>query len=405
MRVMRIVIVRRSRVPTLWGRNAILILVPILSIALGILACMLIFYVAGVSPWIFLNEVSAGFTSPQMVRYFFLLTALGTALAIAFRASIWNIGAEGQMILGMIGAGFIGLFVASKTIYVKPGELSIYENMPSAVVIDRSPVNPVVSILNMDPLLGQILMILVGSFFGALWALIPAFLRAYFGINEAASTLIMNYVAYHLYNHMISTIFRGLSVQAKQFFRTDILHEDLRFQPIPGYTVTYEEVVLATLFFLAGVVLLGYTSAGLRLKVMGSNPHLLRVIGINERKYILLVLLLSGFVSGAVGASIFAGITYKLETIKTVVSPPTMNLGYTAVLVVLLSLLDLRLVPVFAWIVASLFQAGVLLEIEIKRLGILWLTGASIQYLLIGTVLMIFVLTRILAEYEVRVVR
>lgn len=402
---MKIVIVRRSRTSSPSRPDLLIMLTPIASVALGILLCMIIFYAAGVSPWIFLKEVSAGFTSPQMIRYFFLLTALGTALILTFRASVWNIGAEGQMILGMIGAGFVGLFIASRTMYVEPSELAVYEGMPNAVVIDRSPVNPVVSILNTDPLLGQLLMILTGSLLGAIWALIPAVLRAYLGVSETASTLLMNYVAYYLYNHVISTSLRGLSVQARQFFRTDILHEELRFQPIPGYSVTYQEVVISLAFFIACVLLLSYTSVGLRIRVMGSNPHLLGALGVDEKRYVLLTLLLSGFICGAIGASIFAGVTYKLETMKSIVSPPTINLGYTAILVVWLSLLDLRLLPIFAWIVASLFQAGVLLEIEVKSLGIPWLTGAAIQYLLIGVILAVFVIARVLSEYEVRVVR
>lgn len=405
MRVLRLIVTKRVK-PVKVGRVDILnVLIPMLSVLIGVLITTLIFYIAGVTPDIILKELFLGFTSPQMVRYFVLLTVLGIALALAFNASIWNIGAEGQMIWGMIAAGYIGLFIASTYMYVSPSELKLYENMSGAVIIDRSPVKPVVSLLNMDPLLGQLLMVLAGVVAGGLWALIPAVLKAYLDIDEVASTLLLNYVAYYLYNQVVSVNLRGLSVQARQFFRTDILHDALRFQSVPGFTVTYQEVLIALISFTAIFLMYKYTSIGLRLKVLGSNPHLLRAVGVDERKYVLLALFLSGALAGAVGASLFAGVTYKLEKITNIVSPPTMGLGYTAILVTWLSMLDLRIIPIFAWIVASLFQSGMLLESEVKSLGITSLTGATISYTLIGSILVTFTIFRIFSEYTIKVRR
>lgn len=378
--------------------------VPIFSIGIGLLISAIIFYTVGVPLDLFINEIGAGFQSHQTLRYSVLLLILGVGLVMSFKASVWNVGAEGQMIWGMLAGGFVGLFIASRAIYVSPSELPDYIGVPGVEVLDASPVKPVISVLQMNPLLGQLLMILAAMLAGGLWALIPAFLKAYVGIDEVASTLILNYVAYQVFNHLVAYVMRGLSVQARQFLRTDRLNSALLFESLPGTTVTLQEVILSLLFFISMFTLYKYTSIGLRLRVAGSNPQLLRSVGIDERRYVLIVMLLSGMLAGAAGVSIFAnpGIG-KLEKIANVVTPPTFNLGYTAILVSWLSMLDLRLVPIYAYVVASLFQGGSLLQSEVNaRFPGLSLTGAALTYIPIGSILLVYVVLRVLVDYSVR---
>ncbi|MEM3948936.1 MAG: hypothetical protein QXM76_05020, partial [Zestosphaera sp.] len=199
----------------------------------------------------------------------------------------------------------------------------------------------------------------------------------------------------------------GLSVQAKRFFRTDRLNSALLFESLPGTTLTLQEVIMCLLFLALTLAMFKYTSVGLRLKVLGSNPQLLRSVGIDERKYVLLAMLLSGMLAGAAGVSIFANPAVgKLEKIANVVTPPTLNLGYTAILVSWLSMLDPRLVPVYAYIVASLFQGGSLLQSEINaRFQDLSLTGAALTYIPIGVILLVYVVMRVFVDYSVRLRR
>ncbi|MEM0014919.1 MAG: hypothetical protein QXX81_07375 [Zestosphaera sp.] len=381
--------------------------VPILSIGLGLLASAVIFQAVGVPPDLFIKEVGLGFMSPHTLRYSVLLIILGVALTTSFRASVWNVGAEGQMIWGMLAGGFVGLFIASRTMYVSPSELPSYLAMPGVEIIDQSPLRPVVSILQMSPAVGQLLMVLAAMVAGGLWALIPALLKAYVGIDEVAVSLILNYVAYQVFNHLVTYSISGLSVQAKRFFRTDRLNSALLFESLPGTTLTLQEVIMCLLFLALTLVMFKYTSVGLRLKVLGSNPQLLRSVGIDERKYILLAMLLSGMLAGAAGVSIFANPAVgKLEKIANVVTPPTLNLGYTAILVSWLSMLDPRLVPVYAYIVASLFQGGSLLQSEINaRFQDLSLTGAALTYIPIGVILLVYVVMRVFVDYSVRLRR
>ncbi|MGC8974753.1 MAG: ABC transporter permease [Thermoprotei archaeon] len=399
---MRLIVVKRVKTSSLH-----FIGIPVLSILIGLVISTLIFASIGVPPDLFIKEIISGFQSPQTLRYFALLTILGVALMMSFRASIWNIGAEGQMIWGMLAGGYVALFVAARSMYVSPSELPSYASMPGVEVLDASPVKPVISILLMDPTLGKLLMVLFGMLAGGLWALIPALLKAYLDIDEVATTLILNYVAYQLFNHLVSYNLRGLSVQARQFFRTDRMNSALLFNLIPGTSVTVQEAVMAVIFFVAIVLIYRYTTIGLRLKIIGSNPQLLRSVGVDERKYILLAMFLSGMLAGAAGVSISAnpGIG-KLEKIANVVSPPTMNLGYTAILVSWLSMLDIKLVPIYAYVVASLFQGSSLLQSEINTLlPELSLTGAALTYVPIGSILIVYVVLRVFADYSIRVRR
>ncbi|MEO3993573.1 MAG: hypothetical protein QN229_04665 [Desulfurococcaceae archaeon TW002] len=399
---MRLIVVKRVKTSNLYYIG-----IPVLSILIGLATSMLIFASIGVLPNMFIEGIISGFQSPQTLRYFALLVILGVALTLCFRASIWNVGAEGQMIWGMLAGGYIALFVAAQSMYVSPGELANYASMPGVEVIDRSPYAPVVSVLLMDPLLGKLLMVLFGMLAGGLWALIPAVLKAYLDVDEVATTLILNYVAYQLFTHLVSYTLRGLSVQAKQFFRTDKVNSALLFDLIPGTSVTIQEIIMATIFFVVVILMYRYTTIGLRLKIIGSNPQLLRSVGIDERKYILLAMFLSGMLAGAAGVSIFAvpGVG-KLEKIANVVSPPTMNLGYTAILVSWLSMLDIRLIPIYAYVVASLFQGSSILQSRINALlPELSLTGAALTYIPIGSILIVYVVLRILTDYSIKIRR
>lgn len=399
---MRLIVVKRVKISNLYYIG-----IPVLSILVGLAVSILIFASIGVPPDLFIKEVISGFQSPQTLRYFTLLVILGVALTLSFRASVWNIGAEGQMIWGMLAGGYIALFVVAQSMYVSPSELANYASMPGVEVIDANPYKPVVSVLLMDPSLSKLLVIFFAMLAGGLWALIPAALKAYLDVDEVATTLILNYVAYQLFNHLVSYDLRGLSVQARQFFRTDRINSALFFDFIPGTSVTVQEVIMATVFFVGVILMYRYTTIGLRLKIIGSNPQLLRSVGVDEKKYILIAMFLSGMLAGAAGVSIFANPgAGKLEKIANVVSPPTMNLGYTAILVSWLSMLDTRLIPIYAYIVASLFQGGSMLQSEINLLfPELSLTGAALTYIPIGSILIVYVVLRVLTDYSIKIRR
>lgn len=355
--MVRVVIVKRVK-PLPFGN----ILIPLLSIVMGVvLAALILYFLSGTPPVLLFVNVGMGFIQIQTLRDFLMLTMLGTALVISFTGAIWNIGEEGQITMGMMAAAYIALFTA-------------LSHMPSAA---------------------KLTMIALALVLGGLWGLIAGVLRAYLSIDEVPVTLIMNYIAYYALNYLVRGPWKGKATYG--YIRTDLIPEATHFTllPVRGVTVTYEDVALTVGIMAFAAFFLWRTATGVRLKVLGSNPDALRAAGVNVQAMIILALTISGAIAGAVGAAQLAGylhrISYPMES-------HTANLGYTAILVAWLSMLDLRAVPIAAYIIGALNQAGRL--VQAARLG-----GAAITYLFIGTTLLTFTVLRVFSEYSIRFVR
>ncbi len=403
---MRLIVTKRVK-PLKFGG----IIIPFLSIIVGIfLATIALYGLARVPPLLVYGAIGQSLISPQMLQTFVMLTILGVALIIPFNAAVWNIGAEGQIIWGMIMSAFIGLTVAVRYIIVSPSDLPKYTNMPGMFVLPTPTVSGAYAVeaLSMNPGAAICLMLIVAGIAGAVWALIAGLMRAYLDIDEVATTLIMNYIAYYAYNYIVYGPLQGITISTSGFGLSNALHPALRFSRIStATTATWEGVALMIAIFVIAWFVLRQTTFGLRLRILGSNPQVLRAAGINVRKYIVLALTISGAIAGLVGTILFAGNLYQLIKIKTITTPPTHNIGYTAILVSWLSMLDIRGVPIAAYIVASLFQAGINLQSSLGGVsgGSAMISSGALTYVLIGFVLTTFTVLRVFAEYSIKVVR
>ena len=146
---------------------------PVLGVALGLLAGALLISLYGVNPLTAYKAMLQGaFGSPQaftnvLVRSSPLLLG-GIGMAIGVKAGIWNTGMEGYMYIGAIGAAIVGI-----------------------------------ANLQVPPLLHIILALFAGMLLAALWGLIPAYLRAYRGVNEVTATIMLNYIAIYLASFLV----------------------------------------------------------------------------------------------------------------------------------------------------------------------------------------------------------
>ena len=403
---MRLIVTKRVK-PLKFGG----IIIPFLSIVVGIfLATIALYGLARVPPLLVYSAIGQSLISPQMLQTFVMLTILGVALIIPFNAAVWNIGAEGQIVWGMIMSAFIGLTVAVRYIIVSPSNLPKYTSMPGMFVLPTPTVSGAYAVeaLTMNPGVAICLMLIAAGVAGAVWALIAGLMRAYLDIDEVATTLIMNYIAYYAYNYIVYGPLQGITISTSGFGLSNALHPALRFSRIStATTATWEGVALMIAIFAIAWFVLRQTTFGLRLRILGSNPQVLRAAGINVRKYIVLALTISGAIAGLVGTILFAGNLYQLIKIKTITTPPTHNIGYTAILVSWLSMLDIRGVPIAAYIVASLFQAGINLQSSLGGVsgGSAMISSGALTYVLIGFVLTTFTVLRVFAEYSIKVVR
>ena len=222
------------------------------------------------------------------------LLLLGIAVLIAFRAGIWNIGAEGQFLAGAVVAAWLG---------TRWGITS-----------------PVVALLVVPAL---------AAAGGALWALVPAWLRSRFGVLEVITTIMLNFVAVYLVGFLVHG---PLQETGHTYPQSDPIAGAARLPAlVAGTGVTW---ALPTGVLLAVVVwwVLTRTTWGFALRAVGANPLAAAVSGrIPVERVGMGAFLASGAIAGLAGAAEVCGVTFALyENL----SP---GYGYTAIAVALLA--------------------------------------------------------------------
>lgn len=207
-----------------------------------------------------------------------LLVGLGTC--IAYRASVTNIGGEGQMIVGALLSTWIGLS---------------FTNLPGWLMI--------------------VIAMLAGSLGGALWGGLPGVLKAYFNVNEILSTVMMNAIAVQIMNYMlrgpmIDPVQAEAASQIPQTARLEIAYRLPRLAP----TRLHIGLIIAIILAVAVYILLWRTTLGYRIRAVGQNQAASKYGGINVKKQIVLALLLSGAFAGLAGMMQVYGVNYRMIT-------------------------------------------------------------------------------------------
>lgn len=238
------------------------------------------------------------------------LILTGLAVALAFRAGVWNIGAEGQLYAGAIAATWVGLSGAA---------------LPVVVLLPA---------------------VLLASFVaGAFWALLPAVMRVRFGVGEVITTILMNFVGIHLASWAVHGPLReprGVFPQSAE------LPEAARLPALMPGGPLHSGLLLALLVAVALTWVLTTTRVGFQIRATGASPDAARVSGrIDIGRVVLLTFLVSGAIAGLAGGAQVSGLTFALYE---GLSP---GWGYTAIAVALLA----RLHPAGVVATAILFGA------------------------------------------------
>jgi simple sugar transport system permease protein len=287
------------------------------------------------------------------------LILTGLACALAFRMHLWNIGAEGQFLLGAWGASAVVLAP------ILPADT------PAVVVIPA--------------------MMLAGALAGAVWGLIPGVLRARLGVNEIIVTLMLNYIAlawiqFWVFGPWSESGFQ----QTVQFPREAWLPRLSDFAeqfPILAGLTTHLGMVFALIA--AGIMsfVLGRTRWGYEIRLIGDNPKAARYAGIDIAKYIIVVFAISGALAGLAGMSEVTGAVHRLQDH---ISP---GYGFTAIIIAYLA----HFGPWRVVLASILFGALILAGREIQPSGV----PAMIQ----GIILFCIVAADVLVKYRIRIVR
>lgn len=342
-----------ERRPTISRR--IRILARILAVLLSLPFIGVLFAAYGVNP---VDSYSRIFTGAFGSPYGFSETIVKTlpiglcavGLALAYRARILNIGAEGQLILGSMAATWVAL----------------YSGLPQSLIIAT--------------------ILLTGFAAGAAWALLPALLRSMLNINEVIVTLMMNYISLRLLDYVVTGPWRGLTQWG--FPQTDPFPGYARFPMLVGTRIHYYTLILLLVFTLILYIVVNMTKIGYEIRVVGSNPEAARYAGINVNRSILLVMLISGGLAGIAGVGEVAGIHGRL--IRGI-SP---GYGYTAIIPAWLGGLN----PI-ATLAASFFISGLMVGSDAIQVSLR--LPSSLVYVFNGVFLLFIISSEVLVRYRV----
>lgn len=347
-------------------------LVPIVSILLALVFGAALLMLAGANPLETYRAMLEGaFGTPsqwQQGRYFSLIETMvkatplmltGLSVAVAFRMRFWNIGAEGQLVMGGIAAAAVALWLPAALPFL-PESRWVYL--------------PIIMIASMAV--------------GALWALIPAFLKAYLKVDEIITTLMFNYIAILLYQYLFNIAWKD--PEGMGFPGTALLPEFTWLPRLTGRLHWGFFIAIAAAFLVW--LILDRTRWGYEIRLIGESQTAGRYAGISLAASILLVMFLSGGLAGLAGMSEVAGISHRLQRGLAV------GTGFTGIIVAWLARLNPWGVLLVAFLLAALFVGGEQIQIS---MGL----PASVAPVLQGAILLFVLGGNLFTGYRLRLVR
>jgi len=239
-----------------------------------------------------------------------IITSFG--ISLAFRMKFWNIGAEGQIIMGAFAATYIALF---------------FPHLPKVVML---------------PLMAVAAMLVAG-----LWAFITAVLKVRFGVNETIITLMMNYVALHWVTYLQYGPWRDPA--ALNFPKIANFGENAITPKVFGIHIGW---IIALLLAALLYYFIKHTAFGYEINVVGESQNTARYAGIHVGRVILVTVFLSGALCG------LAGMLQASAVSQTLTRDIAGGVGYTAIITAWLASLSAPVILVVSFFFAMLVQGG-----------------------------------------------
>lgn len=243
-----------------------------------------------------------------------IITSLG--ISVAFRMKFWNIGAEGQIIMGAFAASYFALY---------------HSNLPKGVLLPA--------------------MFLAAVAAGGIWALIPAFFKAHFGTNETLFTLMMNYMAQKLITYLQYGPWKD--PKAMGAGKIALFTDNAALPEVFGIHIGWIiAIVLVALMY----IFINKTKRGYEIQVIGESENTARYAGMNVKKIIMSSIMLSGALCGMVGMFQVSGVNHTLSY------QVANGAGFTAIITTWLAGLSAPVIVVVCFLFAVLQQGGNFLQ-------------------------------------------
>ncbi len=349
---------RRPEPSRLWAAAS-----PVLAVILTMIAGGVLFAFLGKDPFeairtIFwdplFNEQFASYSRPQLLVKAGPLILIAIGLSLGFRAGIWNIGAEGQYIIGAVAGGAVGLaFYPSESSMIFP------------------------------------LMVIVGALGGWAWAMIPAILRTRFNTNEILVSLLLVYVAEQILASMALGLLRNPDGGGFPGSRNFQQYSAASNPELIAGTGVHWGVVTAFIAVIFAYVLLNRHLLGFQIRLTGQSPKAARFAGVRPNRLIVFCLGTSGVLAGLAGLFEVTGPAGQISI------DFNSGYGFTAIIVAFLG----RLHPV-GILLAGLLMALTYIGGELAQF-MLGLPAAAIQ-LVQGMLLFFLLAVDVLSNFRVR---
>lgn len=314
-----------------------------LSILIAVIIGGIFIASKGVNPFvayaqIFIRVIGSSYGLSESLVKMIPLIFTGISVAMALENKVWNIGAEGQFLMG-------AFFVTAFVLYAPAMNHALY----------------------------LILMILIGFVGGALWSLIPALLKIKYSVNEVITTLLMNYIALGIVQYFVFGIWKG----PDNFPKTIEFPEYARLAQI-GFGRLHTGVILALIVMILFYVIMKYTTFGYRVRIVGASSRAGEYAGMNVGLISFFVFLISGGLAGLAGMNDLCGIQYRLHHAFSV------GYGYTGIIVAWLSKSNPFVIAFFAFFLSVIITGSEIIQIS---LGLPGSIGIILQSLILFCIL------------------
>ncbi|WP_367942614.1 ABC transporter permease [Enterocloster citroniae] len=278
----------------------------ILAIICGLLFGLIILFASnpGQAFYGFMMVLQGGFTDGiqgigQMLYLATPIIMTGLSVGFAFKTGLFNIGSSGQFTAGAFAAVFVGV----KFTFLPAGVHCLVALMAALLA-------------------------------GAIWGFVPGFLKAFFNVNEVIASIMMNYIGMYLVNMLIQkTVYDQVKNQTLPVAAGANLPKAGLDRLFPGTNINVG-ILIAILFVILIYVILNKTTFGYELKACGKNPDASKYAGINEKRNIVLSMVIAGALSGIGGALLYLANSGKYMQVLDVIAPE----GFSGISVALLGL-------------------------------------------------------------------
>jgi ABC-type uncharacterized transport system permease subunit len=332
---------------------------PVVAIVATLVVGFLLFLALGRDPVegfraFFVAPLSTGYGLSELLLKAGPLMLIATGLAIGYRANIWNIGAEGQLLVGAIaGGGFALAFHESESSLLLPA------------------------------------MVVAGAAGGAAWAAIPALLRTRFNANEILTSLMLVYCAELLLSFLVHGPWRD--PQGFNFPQSKLFGDAALFQPVVEGTRLTSAFAIAVAAVAIGWVFVARSFLGFRMAVAGESERAARYAGFDVKRMVWVGMLTGGAAAGIAGVGEVAG---PVGQLTPSISP---GYGFAAIIVAFVGRLHPAGIALASLLLALLYLGGESVQMNLNL-------PAAVTGVFQGMLLLFLLAADVLIRYRVRIV-